>query len=661
MNHWENMLKRVGKRLILAISIILFFTVLSVYVSTVSISKISASQEMLANNSIPALIDVGRLSRVAVNIIKQSQLMITANSLIKLNKEMDETSLSIKKLLSYLDKIKIYGLSDKLIAEIESILVILNKNMVDLYQLSSKKLKYKEDLDVKTDTMRTSIETIADRAMLMKIDVDYKFLNKINNIENNEGKSIEEILHEGINNIYFISSVIMSSGELRKDLNAIDQSINNESVLFIQQEFNHSLRKIIRSIVQSKNIIFHEDVRKNIATLIEFGQDSPDIFDDRKAIIYINEKQEMIAQENIIHTQQLNNAVFSLSNEVGITAESASVKLQDTIFASRDILYVIALVALFVSLMISWQFIYKRIVTKLAELSSITKKLSNNNFDFKINTKGDDELSEIAVALESLRDHSLKRISLNKALENKSLTLKQSNEDLSQFAYIASHDLQEPLRMVGSYVQLLKNRYAGQLDSDADIYINYAVDGCVRMKALIEGILEYSRIESNDEELQDINCNYLINEVIQDLSIHIIERNAEIIVDEMPDIYAAPSQVRVIFSNLISNALKYCEQQIPRVEIQSSLLGDKIRFSIKDNGIGIKPQYQQKIFVIFKRLHSRAEYSGTGIGLSICKKIIERNGGKISLDSELGVGTTFFFTLPVSCSTVDTAEHKIAV
>lgn len=646
MNYWAKMSTGVGRMLILSIGTVLFLTMLSVYVSTIAISKIDLVQKNLTTQSIPALVDVGHLSTVAINIIKQSQLMSSATSIENLDRRMKQTSLFSKDLLDDLKKVKSYHLTSEIIIEIENILELLNENIVELYKLKSNKLNHEDRLTKETALMHVAIETIEDKASLMKINANHEFLQRINNLDLYESNIVRELFQEEINNIELVSDVIMRSGELRKDLNAINNSVDDESVLFIQQEFNHSLRKIVRTIVQGKNVNFHQDIQDNIATLIEYGQDSPDIFDARQIIISTIKRLEMIAEENIINTQQLNKAVSTLANQVKDNAEFSSNNLRNTIATSRNTLYVILLVALIVSLVISWKFIYKRIVVKLAELSLITKKLSNNDFLFEINTEGDDELSDIATALESLREHSLKRIYLNKALEENSLKLKQSNEDLSQFAYIASHDLQEPLRMVSSYVQLLKSRHKGKLDADSDTFIDFAVDGCIRMKKLIEGLLEYSRIESNNEELQDIDCNLLLQDVIHDLSVHIQERNAEIIIGELPNIYAVPSQVRIIFSNLISNALKYCESDIPRVEVQSTIVGDKIQFSIKDNGIGIKPRYQEKIFVIFKRLHSRAEYSGTGIGLSICKKIIERHGGNITLDSEFGVGTTFFFTIP---------------
>jgi len=344
--------------------------------------------------------------------------------------------------------------------------------------------------------------------------------------------------------------------------------------------------------------------------------------------------------------------------------EKSSYQLYETVSHSEKLLYAIAFVALVISLIISWFFVYKNIVMKLSYLSNVTKRFSKNDFNFNINTDGESELKDIAIALDSLREYSLKRIYLYKKLAKQSLELKQSNEDLSQFAYIASHDLQEPLRMVGSYVQLLKKRYAGEIDDNADQYINYAVEGCVRMQELIEGLLEYSRVESSKEDMQNIDTHALLDDVMQDLSVQIYESSAEIICKDLLPVLGVPSQIRIVFSNLISNALKYCEKEVPVINIDAKILNDKVQFSVQDNGIGIKNEYREKIFIIFKRLHSRAEYSGTGIGLSICKKIIERHGGKISLESTLGVGSTFTFTLPIASTNIEeliSEDLKIAV
>ena len=221
--------------------------------------------------------------------------------------------------------------------------------------------------------------------------------------------------------------------------------------------------------------------------------------------------------------------------------------------------------------------------------------------------------------------------------------------------------MQEPLRTINSFVQLLAKRYEGKLDANADRYINYAVDGCMRMQSLIEGLLKFSLIESKKEEKQLINCNAVLEDIVSDLSAKIKDTNAKITWEEMPIVMAAPSQIRSVFMNLISNAIKYCVDRDPKVTIGAKLQGNFIQFSINDNGIGIDESYQSKVFEIFKRLHSNDQFGGVGIGLAICKKVVERNGGEMSLSSKLGEGSTFFFTHPVTQQINSLEDQKIAV
>ncbi|MBD0304089.1 MAG: hypothetical protein ICV85_18575, partial [Tolypothrix sp. T3-bin4] len=215
-----------------------------------------------------------------------------------------------------------------------------------------------------------------------------------------------------------------------------------------------------------------------------------------------------------------------------------------------------------------------------------------------------------------------------------------------QFAYVASHDLREPLRKIKSYTELLAEDYQGQLDAKADKYMAYITDGASRMQSLISDLLTYSRVGKGEltKELTDLEA--IVNRTIKDLSVTIEENKAIINVKPLPTLNVNSQQMGQLFQNLIANALTYRGEAPPAILIQSELQHNYWVISIQDNGIGIKPQYFERIFVIFQRLQSREKYSGTGIGLAICRKIVERHGGNIWVESELGSGTTFFFTLP---------------
>ncbi|MTI57918.1 sensor histidine kinase [Geosporobacter ferrireducens] len=224
--------------------------------------------------------------------------------------------------------------------------------------------------------------------------------------------------------------------------------------------------------------------------------------------------------------------------------------------------------------------------------------------------------------------------------------LEQSNKDLQEFAYVASHDLQEPLRMVSSYLQLLERRYKGRLDQDADEFIHFAVDGAKRMQKLINDLLTYSRVNTKEEKFAMISSQNMLQKVLDNLSIYIHERNAKVTYDSLPEIYGDETQMIQLLQNLISNGIKFNSHDKPKINISAMKRKAYWVFRIEDNGIGIPYHHQKRIFSIFQRLHTREEYEGTGIGLSICKKIVERHGGQIWLESEVNEGTTFYFSIP---------------
>ncbi|MGF2038815.1 MAG: GAF domain-containing protein [Nostoc sp. CmiVER01] len=239
--------------------------------------------------------------------------------------------------------------------------------------------------------------------------------------------------------------------------------------------------------------------------------------------------------------------------------------------------------------------------------------------------------------------------------------LARSNAELEQFAYVASHDLQEPLRMVTSYLQLLERRYKNQLDTNADQFINYAVDGARRMQTLINDLLNYSRVSTRGQPFIRVNCSIVLEQAIANLQIAIADSKAIITHDEsLPEVMVDATQLIQVFQNLIGNAIKFCRHQQPQIHIgvakpNANPDGESLNvipsvdewlFWVRDNGIGLESQYTERIFIIFQRLHGRDKYPGTGIGLAICKKIIERHGGRIWVESKLGEGSTFYFTIP---------------
>jgi len=261
--------------------------------------------------------------------------------------------------------------------------------------------------------------------------------------------------------------------------------------------------------------------------------------------------------------------------------------------------------------------------------------------------------AELEKANGTLQAEIEERKRAEEALARQAKELARSNAELEQFAYVASHDLQEPLRTVASYIQLLARRYQGKLDTDANEFIAFAVDAVTRMQQMINDLLAYSRVGTRGKALKPTPCETVLAQAMANLQMAIEESGAQVTHDPLPTVMADAAQLVQLFQNLIGNALRFHGEAPPRVHISAQRQGKEWVFSVRDNGIGIDPQHAGRIFLIFQRLHTRRKYPGSGIGLAICKKIVERHGGRIWVESQPGQGSTFYFTLYPGEETTD--------
>lgn len=315
---------------------------------------------------------------------------------------------------------------------------------------------------------------------------------------------------------------------------------------------------------------------------------------------------------------------------------------------------VIAVVIVLVAALI-FEGLRRGVTAPLTRLGSAAREVAQGRFDRSLAGTGPADLRQLASDVEAMRQRLVKELEFSeqarRLLDEQAEDLKRSNTELEQFAYVASHDLQEPLRKVSSFTQLLQRRYGGQLDAKADQYIAFAVDGANRMQTLINDLLAFSRVGRVHNDHQTVDLEAVMSKVLDDLSVTIEETGAEITHDPLPTVVGDTTQLGMLWQNLLSNAVKFrSPDRPPRVRVRAVCDAGEWTFSVTDNGIGIAPEFHEKVFVLFQRLHTKDAYPGTGIGLAMCKKVVEFHGGTIGIDAEHTLGTRVVFTLPATGS-----------
>jgi signal transduction histidine kinase len=291
--------------------------------------------------------------------------------------------------------------------------------------------------------------------------------------------------------------------------------------------------------------------------------------------------------------------------------------------------------------------ISRRVVGDVRRLQEHAQALGRGDLDHPVRIDGISELGELALAYQEM---AARRKEVEGALRGTTEELARSNQDLQQFAYVASHDLQEPLRMVKGFMLLLEHQYGGKLDAKADQFIHFAVDGAERMSRLISELLAYSRVGTEGKEFSDVDCNVVFRQAMENLQALVRDSGAVVQSDPLPVVKGDPTQLAQVFQNLLANAMKFRDERPPAVHVGARESGAQWELSVRDNGIGISPAQAGRLFMMFQRLHDHSKYPGTGIGLATCKKIVERHGGKIWVQSQPGEGSTFFFTIPKAAS-----------
>jgi signal transduction histidine kinase len=350
----------------------------------------------------------------------------------------------------------------------------------------------------------------------------------------------------------------------------------------------------------------------------------------------------------VVAIVRLSDARENVLDQLGPSVTGAERLTSAATFLSVS--FVLVAVVVIAALLTTLIMLRRTVTVPIGALARRVRRVAEGEFDSPVRSAGPRDIADLAADIDSMRRRIVAELaSLREAhgqLDAQTRDLERSNAELEQFAYVASHDLQEPLRKVASFSQLLEQRYGGQLDERADQYIEFAVDGAKRMQQLINDLLVFSRVGRESGAFAPVDLDDTVRRALADLDAAIAESSAKVDVGDLPTVRGDASLLRLVFQNLIGNAIKFRSDAAPAVRIAAERRGDEWLVACSDNGIGIAPEYSERVFVIFQRLHGKDEYAGTGIGLAMCRKIVEHHGGRIWLDPAPGPGTTFRFTLP---------------
>jgi|GEM_PF-3159352 len=447
-------------------------------------------------------------------------------------------------------------------------------------------------------------------------------LNQIRDLRNTE------VLTREINRAVLDLSVLVSEFHSRRSPRVVKQFENRmRSLNEVLQQFNTALpehRNLVSSMFLKASIL--QETFNDMGRLDPTNALSP--------------KQKERAQRVLMHTVlSSSQSLAALSSRLSRSFALRIDQIENGVLIGNLVagaIFMVIVFGLYAGFLVS-------VLRPLLRLrDSIMQMASPAQQEEAEKTEARNELEELSREF-SRRHEALQKA--EKALQERALDLERSNQELEQFAYVASHDLQEPLRAVASYAQLLQKRMSDKLDEKGEKYVQGLVDGSMRMQRLIEAILAFSRITTKGEKLLKVNCDHVLQDAMENLERKIEENDAVIEPDILPEVMGDRIQLISLFQNLLGNAIKFRSEATPRIRIVVERDGDFWRFAFVDNGIGMEMEYSDRVFKIFQRLHNRTEYPGEGVGLSFCKRIVERHGGHIWLQSQLGEGTTIFFTL----------------
>lgn len=620
-------------------------SLLAAAVGLLSLHTIQNAQEAVLDRSVPAMLDAQRVAKEGLAIIEATSALIEAGDNAAFESETARIEVAVTELRRLLTRLKTFGAQSGQLARIGGALESILQNLDVLGALIAAREETLSQSAFAADEARRSMEVVIAALQPEIIDASDRVLDRsdlIKDLLSGEGVD-REAAREAFVDLsevdYFAVETLVGmrfqARSLRDKVSRLLLTTEPVELAALRNDLDLELRGMARAALEIERAAVKAQVADSLQTFRVRLQGADNLFDQRQRLFWINERLDQVSTENREASDLLSSHVEGLQQQTDRLIQRSQAEARNTVVLGRVMLVTIALAALVAAIWVVRRYVMRDVAARTLRLAQITRELARGKLKVEVDVEGDDELGEMADAVRVFKANATE--------------LRRSNAELEQFAYAASHDLQEPLRMVSSFTELLQQRYQGRLDSEADEFIGYARDGAVRMQAMINGLLDYSKAGGAESDREKVDSGKAADAALVNLQAALSESGASVELGDLPRVLASRTQLVNLFQNLIGNAIKYRRRGVvPEVRVEAARAEGMWRFTVADNGIGIAANHGDEVFKIFKRLHGRHEFEGSGLGLSICQRIVEVHGGRIWLDSEPGVGSRFSFTLPAA-------------
>ena len=628
----------IGSRLLLLFIALSTLAGVSAGIAWYSHQKTVDSIDQLLHQSIPDARNTEKIHHKNLELILSTDTLKLINDEVVLEKAYKKLIDDRNIILALFDNLPVQDASSK--SNLRNNLQKINQHIDEQISLVKETIVVSNDIEKDKNFI---LNSILDLELQIKILLtDQRYILKANNAKQVKNAFFNQYL-QAFETLTELSSSALA---LENIIRQLDQVHSNVFLSDIRNQFSMQ----IKNIVSSTNKLGLEN-RKILADKVNVITEKTLLSEN----IFSKLEDKISLQENFSNLQMLNTdiqydikkSLLDLSVLAEENAKSDYLTTKKIINISDYVLVFVAIISILAPIAFMAFYIKPYLISRLKKLADETKSITNGKLEIDIDTKGDDEISQLSQALENFRKALIDKKATEEQREVLIEQLMKINSDLENFAYVASHDMQEPLRMITNFTEMLGKRYYDKIDSEGKKYIDISVSSAKRMQMMIDDLLAYGRISDENLQYSDISVHAVIDYVKSNLIEAIDKTGAKIIIPEtMPMISADFISVVQIFQNIISNAIKYqIKNNKPKIIINYHDKPEEWLFSIEDNGIGIAPENHKKIFIPFKRLHQQYEYSGTGIGLATCRKIVAKYGGEIWVESNINQGSTFYFTI----------------